>query len=73
MPAGGGGGVGGGVVTVCLFQAPARRPDGSERRCHSQLFIRPHIHSLSITVRPPGPVTSLYVYYARSHLPVEDD
>lgn len=50
-------------VTECLFQAPPCRPVGSELPCHSQLFIRLHIHSLSITVWPPGPVTSLYVYY----------
>lgn len=51
-------------MTARLFQAPAPRPVGSELRCHSQLFIRLHIHSLSITVWPPGPVTSLYVYYS---------
>lgn len=47
-----------------LIPPPSASSDGSERRCHSQLFIRPHIHSLSITVRPPGPLTSLYVYYS---------
>lgn len=51
-------------MTARLFRAPAPRPGGSELRCHSQLFIRLHIHSRSITVRPPGPVTSLYVYYS---------
>jgi len=50
-------------VTECLPQAPPCCPVGSELHCHSQLFIRLHIHSLSITVQPPGPVTSLYVYY----------
>lgn len=51
-------------VTGCLFQAPPRCPVRSQLHCHSQLFIRLHIHSLSITVLPPGPVTSLYVYYS---------
>lgn len=51
-------------MTECLFQAPPRCPVRSELHCHSQLFIRLHIHSLSITVLPPGPVTSLYVYYS---------
>lgn len=36
----------------CRVTAPPR----------SQLFIRLHIHRLSITAQPPGPVTSLYVY-----------
>lgn len=51
-------------VTARLSQAPAPRPVGSELRCHSELFIRLHIHSRSITGWPPGPVTSLYVYYS---------
>lgn len=50
------------LVTECLLQAPPCRPAGSELYCHSQLFIRQHIHSLSITALPPGPVTSLNVY-----------
>lgn len=52
------------LLTECVLQAPPCCPVGLELRCHSQLFIRLHIHSLSITVLPPGPVTSLYVYYS---------
>ena len=54
-------------LTGCHFQAPPCCPLGLRLPCHSQLFIRLHFHSLSITVLPPGPVpvltvTSLYVY-----------
>lgn len=51
-------------MTECLFRAPPCCPVGSELHCHSQLFIRLHMHPRSITVLPPGPVTSLYVYYS---------